>query len=159
MKQAWTGADVAYEGRHFHARGVRFRPQPATKPHPPIWIGGNTTKAIRRAVSSAQGWAPFITLSYAKATRTASIDTMEDLTARIGLARSMADELGRTEPFDICFSAGRMVDPSQSLEERRDVLGQLADAGVTWIPLAAPGRPPRRADGGLREIASDYIGA
>jgi hypothetical protein len=52
-----------------------------------------------------------------------------------------------------------MVDPSQSVEERRDVLGQLADAGVTWIPLAAPGDHRAELMEGLQEIASDYIGA
>ncbi|HEY4375879.1 MAG TPA: LLM class F420-dependent oxidoreductase, partial [Acidimicrobiales bacterium] len=77
MKACWTGDDVAYEGKHFSARGVRMLPRPIAQPHPPIWIGGNTKIAIRRAVTLGQGWAPFVTFEYAKTSRTASIDSIE----------------------------------------------------------------------------------
>lgn len=44
-----TGDDVAYEGSSFSARGVRLFPLPAARP--PIWVGGNSKPAVRRAVT------------------------------------------------------------------------------------------------------------
>jgi len=57
---------IAREGATYSARGVRLRPLPVSKPHPPIWIGGNSKAAIRRAVSRFQGWAPFNTFGTAR---------------------------------------------------------------------------------------------
>ncbi|MSZ30124.1 MAG: TIGR03619 family F420-dependent LLM class oxidoreductase, partial [Actinobacteria bacterium] len=50
MRKAWTEDQVAFEGEHFRSRGVTMRPRPVAQPHPPIWVGGNSKAAIRRAV-------------------------------------------------------------------------------------------------------------
>jgi probable F420-dependent oxidoreductase len=139
MKRVWSGDDVAYEGRHFTSRGVRMRPVPVQQPHPPIWIGGNSARSVRRAVESAQGWAPFNTFGYAQASRTAEIDDVEQLAARIDEARAYAAEIGRTEPLDICFSGGPVADEQRSLAARRADAQRLGDAGVTWIAVALGG--------------------
>jgi probable F420-dependent oxidoreductase len=133
----WSGEVTEYQGRHFGARGVQFQPTPPSAPT--VWIGGNSTAAIRRAVSRAQGWAPFATSGYAQASRTAPIDSDEELVTRIALAHQMADDFGRTEPFDICYSAGSLSNVERSLEERRDHLGRLIQAGVTWHPVVIDG--------------------
>ena len=39
-------------------RDVNFGPQPVQKPHPPIWIGGNTMPALRRVARWGDGWQP-----------------------------------------------------------------------------------------------------
>ena len=108
LTKVLTGEDIAYQGTTFSARGVRLRPVPASAP--PIWMGGNSKPAIRRAVSRFQGWAPFNTFGYAAGSRTAEISTLEDLEAAIGWAKVYADQIGRTEPLDICFSAGNLLD-------------------------------------------------
>jgi probable F420-dependent oxidoreductase len=38
--------------------GMHFEPRPVQKPHPPIWIGGNSQRAIRRAVELGDCWHP-----------------------------------------------------------------------------------------------------
>lgn len=49
----------AHQGRFVTiARDVNFGPYPAQKPHPPIWVGGNSTAALRRVVRCADGWQP-----------------------------------------------------------------------------------------------------
>ena len=58
MRRVWSEDEVVAEGRHF-TRGTSMRPRPVQQPHPPIWIGGNSTAAIRRAVERGQGWVPF----------------------------------------------------------------------------------------------------
>ena len=130
-----AGGDTAYAGRHFSARGVRLAPPTIARPRPPIWVGGNSVRAIERAVRHCEGWAPFGTAGYAAASRTADISEPDDLALRIAKARVMADEVGRTAPLEICYSAGNLGDPLLSVEQRRDLIGSLTDAGVTWLTV------------------------
>lgn len=159
MQRAWTGEVVAFEGRHFRARGVRYRPTPRATPHPPIWMGGNSTRAIRRAVTSCQGWCPFRTSEHATGTRTARLKDLDDLRPRIALARQVAEEIGRTEPLDICFSAG-----GGSPAAVRDELEAMAEAGVTWASVGfdnlAGGPTPTRREviDRARRFADEVMG-
>lgn len=137
LNKVLTGEDVAYEGTSFAARGVRLYPVPASPP--PIWVGGNSKPAVRRAVARAQGWAPFNTFGYATASRTAEISTLEELASAIAWAKKYAAEIGRTEPMDICFSAGNLLDESRSTDERHATIAQLDAMGVTWLTIAPQG--------------------
>ncbi|WP_046315559.1 TIGR03619 family F420-dependent LLM class oxidoreductase [Mycobacterium sp. UM_Kg1] len=136
LDKIFSGADVAYAGTSFAARGVRLRPE-ATRP--PVWIGGNSKPAVRRAINRGQGWAPFNTFGYATASRTAEISTVEELESAIAWARGYAAEVGRSAPLDICFSAGNMLDEDRSADERHALIGRLAAAGVTWLTVAPSG--------------------
>ncbi len=44
LKQAWTGEPFTYEGRP-----VQVTPRPVQRPHPPLWMGGSSKPAARRA--------------------------------------------------------------------------------------------------------------
>ncbi len=157
LDQVLTGADIAYEGTSFAARGVRLRPLPASPP--PVWVGGNSKPAVRRAVSRAQGWAPFNTFGYATASRTAEISTIEDLELAIDWARRYAAEIGRTEPLDICFSAGNLLDDSRSADERHETISRLAAAGVTWLTIAPTGADRTELIERSRAFAKEFITA
>lgn len=157
LDQVLTGADIAYEGTSFAARGVRLRPLPASAP--PVWVGGNSKPAVRRAVSRAQGWAPFNTFGYATASRTAEISTIEDLELAIDWARRYASEIGRTEPLDICFSAGNLLDDNRSADERHETISRLAAAGVTWLTIAPPGVDRTEMIERSRAFAKEFIAA
>lgn len=58
LRELWTKDWPSYQGRFFSFQEVRFYPKPAQKPHPPIWIGGHTKAAIRRAARLGDGWHP-----------------------------------------------------------------------------------------------------
>jgi probable F420-dependent oxidoreductase len=140
MQRAWTEDDVRFEGRHFHARGNTMHPRPAQRPHPPVWVGGNSKRAIRRAVELGQGWIPFPnTQAMAPFTRTAVLETDDDLLERIAYARQLVAETGRTSPFDICYSldepTGDDLDASRWLER----VARLREHGVTWLAIGFPG--------------------
>ncbi len=146
MKAAWSDEGVVFEGRHFHARGNSMLPRPAQQPHPPLWIGGNSRRAIRRAVELGDGWAPFPSpAGAAPHLRTAAIETLDDLRARITLAREASAAAGRARPLEICFSplaltvfgSGR-YEPAALLDE----VTACAELGVDWlcVDLPAPSR-------------------
>ncbi|HEX5615232.1 MAG TPA: LLM class F420-dependent oxidoreductase [Acidimicrobiia bacterium] len=131
MRAVWTTDDVAWQGRHFSSRGVTMRPRPPNAGGPPIWIGGNSTAAIRRAVERGQGWVPFPNpRSASRAVRTAEIATIDDLARGIDLMHELAAERGRTDPLDVCFSPFDRQGPGV-----RDEVEQLASVGVTWSVL------------------------
>ena len=142
MKLAWSGESVVYRGKTFAAQGVLPRPLPLQKPHPPIWAGGNSNRALRRAAEKCDGWAPFfVSPKQAARNLTDALVTREDLVARIAIVRGYRDAAGRTGPFDICanaatgFRARTPGDAHAMIEET----GKLAEAGVTWINCDIPG--------------------
>jgi probable F420-dependent oxidoreductase len=155
LDKVLTGNDVAYEGTSFAARGVRLYPVPATPP--PIWVGGNSKPAVRRAVSRAQGWAPFNTFGYATASRTAEISTLEELESAIAWAKKYAAEIGRTEPLDICFSAGNLLDDSRSTDERHTTIAKLEGMGVTWLTVAPQGATRAEVIDHANAFAEEFI--
>lgn len=156
LDEALSGRDVAFEGTTFSARAVRLRPQVTP---PPVWVGGNSKAAVRRAISRAQGWAPFNTFGYATASRTAEISTVEELEVAIVWAKKYAAEIGRTAPLDICFSAGNLLDDSRSVDERHALLERLEAAGVTWLPIAHPGTDRAEVIDRAQTFARDFISA
>ncbi|HEX6144098.1 MAG TPA: LLM class flavin-dependent oxidoreductase, partial [Geminicoccaceae bacterium] len=50
--------DPSFEGRHVQFANVSFLPKPVQKPHPPIWVGGESPPALRRAVRYGDTWFP-----------------------------------------------------------------------------------------------------
>ncbi|HVO25893.1 MAG TPA: LLM class F420-dependent oxidoreductase [Candidatus Margulisiibacteriota bacterium] len=54
----WTQDVAPLPGPLYAAAAIRARPKPAQQPYPPIWIGGNSDAALRRAVRLGTGWHP-----------------------------------------------------------------------------------------------------
>jgi probable F420-dependent oxidoreductase len=58
MSVLWTEDAPSYDGRYVRFADIRFEPKPLQKPHPPLWIGGNSPASLRRA-ARWQGWFPW----------------------------------------------------------------------------------------------------
>jgi len=56
FKALWTEERASFEGRFYRFPEVGCFPKPVQKPHPPIWVGGNSRPAIRRAARLGDGW-------------------------------------------------------------------------------------------------------
>ncbi len=143
IRRAWSEDGIALEGRGFRDAGNSMRPRPVQQ-LPPIWVGGNSRRAIRRAVDLGDGWIPFPTVGMAAdRIRTAPIENLEALSARIAYLREYADQVGRSKPLDICFVPFGLamhrpepVDP----ERFRETLANLEQLGVTWLTMVLPGK-------------------
>jgi probable F420-dependent oxidoreductase len=141
MKQAWTGEPVESASDEWVARGNVMLPTPVSSPHPPIWIGGNSRSAMRRAVARGQGWVPFpAPATVSAAVRTAELTSIDMLAERMDELREMAEAASRTEPIDVCctpFTHPHWRDrfePGVLLDEA----DRLAAIGVTWLSIRLP---------------------
>ena len=60
MKELWTEEEPTFNGKYVQFERVAFEPKPVQKPHPPIWIGGNSRPAMRRVARHGDGWIPYL---------------------------------------------------------------------------------------------------
>lgn len=58
MRLGWTTDPVSFEGRYCRVRDVHVLPKPVQRAGIPIWIGGHTEAALRRAGTLGDGWHP-----------------------------------------------------------------------------------------------------
>ena len=94
FKALWTEDAPTYRGKHVSFDNVMFAPKPVPKPHPPIWIGGESAVAIKRTVRAGEGWYP------ASNNPQHRLDTPERLRAGMGELRRAA-EAARRDPASI----------------------------------------------------------
>ncbi len=56
MRRLWEEDNVTHEGEFYTCHDVTVTPKPAFKPSPPVWIGGRSHAAARRAGRVGDGW-------------------------------------------------------------------------------------------------------
>ncbi len=147
MVAAWSGEPFSFDGVHFTAENAVALPRPVQRPAPPIWIGGNSNRAIRRAVERGDGWLPMPSPAQAtRLLRTPPLETVDDLRARIAYLRGHCEKVGRTEPVDIVFMPIGVDMFRDTLPEAGALVEhvhELAAAGVTALTITLPA--PSRA--------------
>jgi probable F420-dependent oxidoreductase len=154
----WSGEPFSYEGRHFSARDVIARPLPAQDPIP-VWIGGNSKLARRRAGERAQGWMPLLgppTLS--TTARTSAVAQVDDLGPMIAEVREMAAPRGT--PIDVLCS---YVDPSiaspgKEADRHREAFAHLEDLGITWLLIGGQTETASATMEFLETFGTSYLG-
>ncbi len=57
-KELWTSDNPTFEGKYCRFSDITFLPKPVQQPHPPIWVGGESRAAIRRAGQQGDAWYP-----------------------------------------------------------------------------------------------------
>jgi probable F420-dependent oxidoreductase len=152
MHRAWTEDGVEMAGRHFEAAGHTMLPHPRTPP--PIWVGGNSKVAIRRAVDLADGWVP---MPYPRddtnPRRSAFLETTDDLRALLAYADEHRARQGSTRPLTVSLKplvpSGPGM-PGYDAARLLDHLAELRDLAIDDILVHCPG--PDRA-GTLDRIA------
>ncbi len=58
IKLLWTEDVASFEGEYVRFEDVHTAPRPVQEPHPPIWVGGPSDAAMRRAVLHGDAWHP-----------------------------------------------------------------------------------------------------
>ena len=144
IRSVWTSDDISFEGRHFAARGITAHPRPASQPHPPIWIGGNTAAARQRVALYGDGWCPFPAPALlAQTAGTATIESDERLGAAIDDLRRRCDAAGRDfSAIDVTFTnfdGGSPAGDEFNADAYLGGLEKLATLGVNWVQVGLAG--------------------
>jgi probable F420-dependent oxidoreductase len=58
MKELWSNPDPRYHSSRWSFSNLKFSPKPVQTPHIPLWIGGSSAEALRRAATMGDGWHP-----------------------------------------------------------------------------------------------------
>lgn len=143
LKAVWSGEPVTMQGLHFDAVDTVALPLPVQRPNPPIWIGGNSNRAMRRAIELADGWNPMPSPARAsRMLRTPPIETIEDLAARIGDLRVACEKAGRADVPEVIFTPigyDLFAGPFPAAEQFVDDIGRYAEIGVSTLTVVLPG--------------------
>jgi probable F420-dependent oxidoreductase len=124
FKELWTSDDPSFEGKFCRFSNISFLPKPVQKPHPPIWVGGESLRALRRTAELGDGWYPI------SSNPRFPLGEPEQLAARLQRLAALAKEAGR-DPAEIdviyrtadyqLITEGRTA--SASAGERRPFVG------------------------------------
>ena len=137
LKAAWTADEFTFQGTGYQALGNRILPRAVQQPHPPLWIGGNSKRAIRRAAELGDAWYPFFTQGAVSTTsRTAALTDEAGLAEGIKYLHQHCDAIGR-EQYPGVFVGGLSLHGAWNAQEILDKLGAFAELGVTGagVPL------------------------
>lgn len=134
FKALWTHPNPAFHGQYVRFEEIAFEPKPIQKPHIPLWIGGNSRRAIRRAVAFGDGWHPTRPL-------------VEDVRAGIAYLTEVCGQRGR-DPKSLTVAVRqplKFYEGAEGSVKRRpllgspqkiiDELGQYQEAGVGYAML------------------------
>jgi probable F420-dependent oxidoreductase len=56
IRALWTAEPAEYHGKYVNFGPSYSRPKPVQKPHPPIFIGGNSDATVKRVIRHDAGW-------------------------------------------------------------------------------------------------------
>jgi probable F420-dependent oxidoreductase len=136
LRTLWSEDPASFNGRFTQFEGIVLATTPRTEGGPPVWVGGNTEVALRRAVRLGDGWHGFEVYP-------------EDMPGVRERLQRAGDELGR-DPAALTLSVVRgLIPPGREEEsfipERRmlggsgqqivDELGRYAEQGVELVVI------------------------
>jgi probable F420-dependent oxidoreductase len=122
MKTIWTTQPSTYEGKFVTFRDAEICPKPRQKPHPPLWIGGWTEAAMKRAAALEDGWLPAWLLP-------------EDIEKRFRELKEMAADHGRSpDAIHLGIEVYGCID-DDSKRARENGLGTLTTGRSTFERL------------------------
>jgi probable F420-dependent oxidoreductase len=125
FRALWTMATPRFDGRYVRFADIVFAPKPKQQPHPPLWVGGESAPALRRAARLGDGWYPI------GANPRFPLDTLTRYRDAVQRLRALAGEAGR-DPSKItlayrCARHGSAVEPRLVNGERRLFAGSAAE--------------------------------
>ena len=89
FKTLWTSETSSFTGKYVNYANIAFKPLPIQKPHPPIWVGGESPPSMRRTARYGDAWYPIGT------NNKHPLDSIELLAAGMEKLRNMTTAAGR----------------------------------------------------------------
>src|SRR3989449_6980580 len=133
IKTAWTTDPASHTGPFVSFRDVSTGPRPIRSPHPPVWVGGASDAAMRRAVRLGNAWHPI----------RVRVPWLRD--TGLPRLREIADKEGRPVPAlcprirlrvtDTNLADDQRIAGEGSLDQVRADLLALAGLGASYVLL------------------------
>ena len=166
FKALWTEEDPRHAGPYARFGNIDFSPKPVQKPHPPIWVGGESGPAMRRAAALGDAWYPiqnnpsFPMDSLPRLE--AGIAKLRGLTAKAGRAPGAVSVVVRVQAAGegvprTAGDGGRRMWSGGAAEIAQDIR-DLRALGVASCDFGFAGRTPEEVLGNMRRFADDVMG-
>ena len=158
--ELWTKDNPKFEGKYVNFSDITFLPKPVQKPYPPIWIGGQSKPAIRRAAQIGDCWHPVGAIPAAPL-------EPEELAENLVLLRDYADKAGR-DPSTIqvsvkapLYDAGDSSGPRRRFTGSADAVRQdvqtYSDVGVTHLIFDFRTADPHQTEDRMAQFAEEVM--
>ena len=158
--ELWTKDDPKFEGKYVNFSDITFLPKPVQKPYPPIWIGGQSKPAIRRAARLGNCWHPVGAIPAAPL-------EPEELAENLVLLHQYAERAGRDPSeiqvsvkaplYDSGSSGGTRRRFSGSADEVRQDVQIYADVGVTHLIFDFRTADPHQTEDRMAQFAEEVM--
>jgi len=127
LRSYWSEASVSHEGAHYRAVAMAMEPKPPQRDGIPVWVGGRSAAALRRAGRLGDGWMASAVLS-----------DLEKARGDIATVRRHAEEAGR-DPSGLGFQAQLSGPPRQGDVGIREFYAEPTRVAETALSLAEVG--------------------
>ena len=127
--QMWSGKIAPYTGKHYQLAETLNSPQPISKPHPPIMIGGSGEKKTLRLVAQ-----------YADACNLYAFQDPEPVRAKLAVLRQHCEAVGRSfdEIEKTAIGAFDLGSGGMSAQHAIEYCRSLSDAGIQHFIISLP---------------------
>ena len=142
MKELWTNPVSEFHGRWVDFPPIICDPKPVQKPHPPVMIGGELTRAAQRVADYGDGWLP----------RARSTSAYHD-PSRLPEARRHIEDLFRAKGRNPSQLNITMWDAPPDREQNR----RFFDAGADHIVHMLTTRDERSTLEALEQVAEAVL--
>jgi probable F420-dependent oxidoreductase len=138
MKELWASPDPHYKSPRWNLTGFKFAPKPVQQPSIPLWVGGSSEGAVRRAATMGDGWHP---TGMPPDEFSAGRETVRKLAAAAGrepdaLTMSIRLEVEVSGRASSARAASRARLPGDDADQMIASIRAYARAGVQHIVLA-----------------------
>lgn len=148
MKKLWTEDRVTFEGKFYTVNELTLLPRPCQEKGPPIWVGGRSPAALRRAASLADGW---LTSSVTPTEMRKGIEAIKSHAAEF--RREVAeDHYGVLIPFCFAKNSEKALDIARpSIRFRPDALP------LDYAALGTPEEVRRKLEAHIEAGATKFV--
>ena len=157
IRTLWTDEPATFEGKHYQFRELLLAPRPVQQPHPPIWVGGNSRRAARRAVELGDGWIPFQV-------------TFEEVRDRLDYMRTLPAYEERSTPLEVVIPTSPVELTAEAIDgdrppfsgSRQQLIEEIAryrELGVTGMTVGVRARSLEEQLERLEQFAQEIMPA
>ena len=164
MRTIWMNEKPVFHGKYTHIDGLLTDPKPLQKPHPPIWVGGESAPSMRRAARIGDAWYPI------GSNNAHLLDTLPRLTAGIARMKDLTAQAGRDPAaMGIVYRVKRHGQPAQlatdgyrklftgTVADTIEDIATLKDRGVTALDFDFEGRDAAKSTADMKKFHNEVL--